>query len=197
MDRTKYMSIEDVGRLRTVTQARAVLDLQSGHKQGINAWMLVDLALSTGLRVSEIAALTVADIDLRRGFVAVCRVKKRVRKPESLNIGKDLAAHLSEYLDWRKLCGIDAEALLVGKRGPLTAQGLEILWKRAVATAGLPKEYTIHSARHTCATHLLAKCKNLRQVQKQLGHSSPTITANMYADVTDEDMRAGVEHLYD
>lgn len=50
--------------------------------------------------------------------------------------------------------------------------------------AGLPKELSIHSARHTIAVHLLKKTGNLRQVQKQLGRASPATTANMYADIS-------------
>ena len=46
------------------------------------------------------------------------------------------------------------------------------------------------------AVHLLRKTGNLRMVQKQLGHCNPTTTANMYADVTFEDMRDGVDGLY-
>ena len=46
------------------------------------------------------------------------------------------------------------------------------------------------------AIHLLRKTGNLRMVQKQLGHRNPVTTANMYADVTFEDMRDGVDELY-
>ena len=46
------------------------------------------------------------------------------------------------------------------------------------------------------AVYLLRKTGNLRMVQKQLGHRNPTTTANMYADVTFEDMRKGVDGLY-
>ena len=52
-------------------------------------------------------------------------------------------------------------------------------------------------ARHTIAVHLLKKTGNLRQVQKQLGHASPATTANMYADISFEDMQNGVNGLYD
>ena len=63
--------------------------------------------------------------------------------------------------------------------------------------AALPPELSIHSSRHTVAVCLLRKTRNLRQVQKQLGHASPATTANMYADIPFEDMQAGVEGLYD
>jgi integrase len=71
------------------------------------------------------------------------------------------------------------------------------MWKAAVAAAGLPDEISIHSARHTLAVHLLKKTSNLRQVQKQLGHASPATTANMYADISFEDMQNGVTAIYD
>jgi hypothetical protein len=71
------------------------------------------------------------------------------------------------------------------------------MWKAAIKSAGLPKEISIHCARHTVAVHLLRKTRNLRQVQKQLGHADPIITANMYADVTFEDMQKGISGLYD
>ena len=76
-------------------------------------------------------------------------------------------------------------------------KGLQQMWKAAVERAGLPEELSIHSARHTLATHLLKKTGNLRQVQKQLGHASPATTANMYADISFEDMQDGVTDLYE
>jgi integrase/recombinase XerC len=208
VDRTKYMSVEEVKQLRTVAEARAIVDLKAGRVNGALGWMLTDIALSTGLRVSEIAAVNVEDIDLKRGSMAVTRLKRRKPVRETLAIGKELAEHLRGYFTWRA-CRISDMApeyridlsatkgpLFVGCRGPLTAQGLQRIWKRAIGRARLPKELSIHSARHTIAVHLLKKTGNLRQVQKQLGHSSPATTANMYADVTFEDMQAGVTALY-
>ena len=209
VDRTKYMSADEVRQLRTVTEARAIVDLKAGRVNGVLGWMLVDFALSTGLRVSEIGRVNVEDIDLRRGLVTVARAKKRKRvKPEPLALGKELTDHLREFLAWRScrladMAGAfrkgltDAKgALFIGCRGPLTAQGLQRVWKAAIRRAGLPAELSIHSARHTLAVHLLRRTGNLRQVQKQLGHSSPTITATMYADVTFEDMQDGLSGLY-
>jgi len=209
IDRTKYLSVEEGRQLRTVAEARAIVDLKAGRVNGVLGWMAVDFALSTGLRVSEIAKVNVEDIDLKRGLVTVSRAKKRKRvKPEPLAVGRELADHLKAYLAWRACRIADLQEsiraglvatkgpLFIGCRGPLTAQGLQRVWKAAVKRASLPAELSIHSARHTLAVHLLRKTGNLRQVQKQLGHSSPTITAAMYADVTFEDMQAGVSGLY-
>lgn len=192
IDREKYMDMDEVKQLRTVTEAGAITDLRAGRVRGPLAWMLVDLALSTGLRVSEMAALTLKDIDLKRGAISVTRMKRKKKKRETLAISKDLTAHLKEYIGRRK-----TGKLFIGKQGDLTAQGLQRIWKAAVKRAGLPKEITIHSARHTIAVHLLKRTGNLRQVQKQLGHASPATTANMYADISFEDIQNVVNGLYD
>ena len=123
----------------------------------------------------------------------MARLKRKKRKKETLALGKDIALHLKEYIadmDLKK------GSLFVGSRGPLTAQGLQRIWKRSVKLAGLPKELSIHSARHMIAVHLLKKTGNLRQVQKQLGHASPATTANLYADISFEDMQNGITGLY-
>lgn len=193
IDREKYMSMDEVRILRTVSEAKAITDLKAGRVQGVKAWMLIDLALSTGLRVSEIAALGIEDVDLKRGSLKVIRNKRRKKVSESLAIGADLTKHLKEYIE-----GMDAKegALFMGSRGSLTAQGLQRIWKHSIKQAGLSNALSIHSARHTIAVHLLKKTGNLRQVQKQLGHASPATTANMYADISFADMQEGVTDLY-
>jgi len=160
---------------------------------GVHARMLVDLALSTGLRVGEMAALRIRDVDLKRGCLSVIRLKRKKKVKETLALGKDIAQHLREYIAWT---GEKRGQLLVGSRGPLSAQGLQRVWKRSVKLAGLPKELSIHSARHTIAVALLRKTGNLRQVQKQLGHASAATTANIYADISFEDMQNGLNGLY-
>jgi len=194
IDRTKYMNMDEVKTLRTVTEARAIVDLRKGRVKGPLSWMVIDLAMSTGLRVSEMAALKIRDVDFKRGCITVVRVKKKKKVKESLALGKDLLKHLRNYT-----ASMDKKRgpLFVGKRGPLTVQGLQRIWKAAVREAGLPEELSIHCARHTIAVHLLRKTGNLRQVQKQLGHASPVITANMYADISFEDMQDGVNGIYD
>lgn len=193
IDREKYLDAREIKQLRTVTEARAITDLKKGNISGVISWMLVDTALSTGLRVSEITAIKISDIDLKRSAIKVIRLKRKKKITETLAIGKELLQHLKEYIDWT---GRKAGNLFVGQRGNMTAQGLQHIWKTAINKAGLPKELSIHSARHTIAVHLLRKTNNLRQVQKQLGHASPSTTANMYADISFEDMQNGVTGLY-
>ncbi|MBN1362557.1 MAG: site-specific integrase [Sedimentisphaerales bacterium] len=209
IDRAKYMGKDEVRTLRTVAEARAITDLQGGRINGVLAWMVVDLALSTGLRVSELVALDVQDLDLRLGAVKVARLKKRKKTIRTVPIDKRLIRHLKDYLVWRadRIDDLDEDyseglteksgALLVGQRGPLTNRGAQQIWKTSIKRAGLRADLSIHAARHTMAVFLLRKTGNLRMVQKQLGHSSPTITANLYADVTFEDQQKALNGLYE
>ncbi len=113
IDRNKYMDAKEARQLRTVTEARAIVDLRAGRVLGVHAWMLVDLALSTGLRVSEIAALRIRDVDLKRGCLSVIRLKRKKKVKETLALGKDIAQHLKEYIAWTGL-----------KKGDVTLPGV-------------------------------------------------------------------------
>ena len=194
------MDKKEARMLRNSAELRAFQDLKAGRVGGPLAWAVVDTALSTGLRVAEMAALRVGDVDLKRHCLRVTRLKRAKPSTESLAIPPELAEHLRDFIAWKANVGDDTgrdSRLFAGKRGPLTAQGLQQIWRKAVARAGLPKELSIHSARHTVAVHLLSKTKNLRQVQKQLGHASPATTANMYADVSFDEMQNGMAGLYE
>jgi integrase len=200
-DRTKYMDAEEVRVLRTVSEARAVLDGQAGRKTGVVLWAIVDTALCTGLRVSELALLRISDFDPKRSSLLVWRNKRRTPIQETLALPDNLVSHLAGYIKWKSLVGQSTNAespLFVSKAGTgFTTRGLQHAWKAALKYAGLPASLSIHSARHTLAVHLLKKTGNLRQVQKQLGHRSPVTTANMYADISFEDMQAGISSVYD
>lgn len=194
IDRTSYLSRKEVKQLRTFTKNQSRLDVIDGKKTGVTRWMLVDIALSTGLRVSEIALIEKKHIDFKRSLIKVTRLKRRTPVTESLAISESLRKHLKRYIKW---AGIKSGYIFIGQRGALSSAGLQQMWKSAIRRAGLPDSLSIHTARHTMAFHLLKKTKNLRQVQKQLGHTNPAVTAMMYADVDFDEMQAGVTGLYD
>lgn len=193
------MTAQEVAVLRYQTEKWAERDYKrrtwkKPFVRGCKAWLLVDLALSTGLRVSELADIQVEDIDFGRNFIGTWRRKKKsprkVKRP--IMVDPRVMAHIKRYLGGR------AHGLLFLGQGtdrPMKAQAVSKFWKSIVKRAGLP-HYSIHAARHTVGHHLLRKTRNLRIVQKQLGHSSPQITANIYADVSDEDMLAAISDLY-
>ena len=190
--RNKFFSATEKKALLKICQDRASSDLIEGRRTWITRSMLVHLAFNSGLRVSEIAALKIEDLHFngKENFLIVLNGKRRMGMKRDVYLDKELVGHLQEYLqvkekEWEET--IENTAPLFSGRGGrhYTTTALEISFKKAIEEAGLPKTYSIHSARHTYATLLLAKTNNLRFVQKQLGHASIAMTS-LYADVLPE-----------
>ena len=201
--RDKFFSKEERNRLLKATEEKAIVDLAKGRSTWVHRWMLVDLALFSGLRVSEIRKLRFKDIHLTKTEKVLYVRDGKGDNPRYVTIDSALAKHIKEFIEWKVLVGEATRphsALLTsvtsgwGCGVAYTNSGLQKTFKACVENAGLPEHYSIHSCRHTFATYLYAETKNLRLVQKQLGHSSPTITA-VYADVTPEDMQFAMESL--
>jgi site-specific recombinase XerD len=131
--------------------------------------MVLMAAYGAGLRVSEACSLCVGDIDSKRGLIHV-RDGKRGRDryvmlPERLLLG------LREY--WRIEHPVD-QRLFPG-RGPgrcVSPEAVRDALRGAVAECGLTKRVTVHTLRHSFATHLLEGGTDLRTIQELLGHNS-------------------------
>jgi integrase len=197
--RDKYLSKEERSQLLKTTEEQSIIDSAKGRSTWVRRWMLVDLAMFSGLRVSEIANLNIGDIRLQ-GSEKLLYVKNgKGGRSEYITIDNALVKHIKAFLEWKKLKGesVDAQApLLTGSSNgqPYKTSALQKQFKETLKKAKLPLRYSIHSCRHTFATYLLVESKNLRLVQKQLRHSSPTVTA-VYADVTPEDMSEAMEQF--
>lgn len=187
ISREKVLDRAERSRLLRTARDKEIVDLKDGRITWVKRYMLVDLALFTGLRVSEIAALKIGDLNLKSTDpYLIVRNGKRGKKRD-VYIDKALAKHLKEYIDHKKKVLAEPtdpdSALFTGRDGGHSATiTLMKSFKRAIEDAGLPHHYSIHCARHTYATFLLHDTKNMRYVQKQLGHSQMNMTA-LYADV--------------
>jgi len=188
--RDKFLSAAEKQGLLKVCRKQATSDLIGGRKNWITRYMLIHLALNSGLRVSEIAALSVGDLHMNGTDNYLIVQNGKGGKKRDVYMDKDLVKHLQEYLEikekeWGEPIE-DSGPLFSGRGGRhYTATALEISFKKAIEAASLPMTYSIHSARHTYATLLLAKSNSLRFVQKQLGHASIAMTS-LYADVLPE-----------
>lgn len=187
--REKFLSVQERSKLLRCCKKEARIDLSKKRRKWINRYMLTHLALNSGLRVSEIAALKISDLHFngQENYLIVQCGKRR--KKRDVYIDDEIVQHLKEYImikkQWRESIESD-EPLFAGRAGKhYTTTALEISFKKAIEKAGLSLHYSIHSSRHTYATLLLAKCKNIRFVQKQLGHASIAMTS-LYADVLPE-----------
>lgn len=195
MDRHKYLSPDELAAVRTAAKDR-----------GGQVWLMVDVATQTGLRVSEIARLTVGDVDPRCCALKVVRSKKRHSPgvprldPEWLPVSASLMQHLVAHLGAMGTIAPEVSLWRDGQRGPWTKRAMQQAWKVVCRLAGLPPEMHIHQARHTLAVELLRSAPNpgqaMRLVQKQLGHSSIETTAAMYADVPWSDRAEALDKLF-
>jgi site-specific recombinase XerD len=187
IDREKILDHEQREKLIKTSRDKAELDLLHGRETWIKRYMLVDLALFTGLRVAEITNLTIGDINLKaKDPYLIVRNGKRGKKRD-VYLDKELVKHIKAFINWKKKTmreeAEDYSPLFTGRNGNHCAViTLMKSFKRAIEDSNLPLHFSIHSARHTYATFLLHATNNLRYVQKQLGHSKISMTA-LYADV--------------
>ena len=155
--------------------------------------MIIELALGSGLRVSEMANLKVEDLYLKRGQASIYVKYGKGGKDRVVDIGSNLKKQILEFLDYRTM---NSPYLFPSERGEkMTRSGIQQVFKKWAKKAGISSHYSIHSLRHTYATNLYkASGYNLRLVQKQLGHSSPSIT-QVYADVMNTDVVEALKNL--
>lgn len=135
-------------------------------------------AYAAGLRISEVVALRVDDIDSQR---MVLRVRQgKGRKDRNVMLSPRLLALLREY--WK--VARPAEWLFPGEipGRPITVGTVHRICVQAAHAAGLGKHVTIHTLRHSFATHLLEAGTDIRTIQLLLGHRNLKTTA-IYAHV--------------
>ena len=150
---------------------------------------MLDLLYATGMRVSELTALDLADVDLSDGSV---RCQGKGGKERIVPVHPDAVGLVDLYIrDSRPELAGESEpsALFLNRRGNrLTRQGFWLILKKYTAEAGLEGRVTPHTLRHSFATHLLRGGAPLRHVQELLGHASIT-TTQIYTHLTSEHVR--------
>jgi len=156
----------------SVEEIEAILampDLNS--PMGIRDKAMLELLYATGLKVSELVALNVQDIDLSAGFI-YCR---NLGKERIVPIGKNATCALNKYIKERKKYFIRNElelAYFLNNNGQrLSRQGFWKILKKYSDSANVDKEITPHTLRHSFASHLLASGADIHAVKEMMGHS--------------------------
>ena len=153
------------------------------------AWMpardaaVMELFYSSGLRLAELAALDVGDIDL---YTECVRVLGKGRKERICPVGLPALEAVSRY---RQAAKVEEGALFLNKaRRRIEPRSIWLLLKRYLRHTSIPVALSPHKLRHSFATHLLDAGADLRSVQELLGHASLS-TTQIYTKVTVERMR--------
>ena len=180
----------------SVSQARRLLEepnrLSTPEARRDKA--MLELLYASGMRVSELVSLNLADIDLSGGFV---RCFGKGHKERMIPIYPRATQSLENYLKEARPHILqnhnDEKALFLNVRGDrLTRQGLWQILKGYARSAGIEVEVTPHTLRHSFATHMLNGGADLRLVQELLGHANIS-TTQVYTHLTSEHVRETYE----
>ena len=175
------LSRQDVQRLLEIDEDEAPPALRNAA--------MVELLYAAGLRVSELIALKLQDLNLEAGFV---RVFGKGSKERVVPIGAHARRRIEAYLADgrpRMLKAQPSAYLFVARAGrPMTRQGFWKMLRRRAAVAGIGKSISPHSLRHSFASHLLEGGADLRAVQVMLGHVDIS-TTQIYTHVARERLK--------
>jgi len=159
---------------------------------GVRDRAMLETMYASGLRVSELVALALNELDLTTGLV---RVTGKGGKERIVPLGDEATGRLGEYLQTARpslLGEHKSGAVFLTRRGqPMTRQAFWQLIKRYSALAGIDSSLSPHSLRHAFATHLLNHGADLRSVQMLLGHADLS-TTQIYTHVA----RARLQSLH-
>jgi integrase/recombinase XerD len=175
----KAISVDEVGRL---------LEAPAGDLLGRRDRAVLETLYGAGLRISELTALDVDDLDLDEGMVLIRSAKGG--KARRLPLGRKAREALESYSVLsrpelaRRSTSVGPALFLNARGGRLGRQGCWKMISAHARRAGLERRLSPHTLRHSFATHLLDAGADVRVVQELLGHSSLTST-QIYTLVSD------------
>jgi integrase/recombinase XerD len=179
----------------SINEVRLLLEQpdKSNTLEGKRDKAMLELLYASGMRVSELVALNLDDVNTADGFV---RCFGKGRKERLIPIYERAGQCISNYVDETrpKLAHNKSEnALFLNPRGErLTRQGFWQKLKDYARSANLGNKVSPHTLRHSFATHMLSGGANLRSVQELLGHANIS-TTQVYTHLTSEH----IKHTYD
>jgi integrase/recombinase XerC len=176
----------DLDQVQKLLEAPGDGDLLSARDKA-----MLEVLYSSGIRVSELVELEMADIDLQEG---VLRVKGKGRKDRLTPIGSQAIKALGRYFEIRNTdlrCQQSRHAarVFLNKHGEsLSTRSVRRKLDKYLVSAGLDPGISPHTLRHSFATHLLNNGADLRSVQELLGHQSLS-TTQIYTHLTTARMK--------
>ena len=158
-----------------ITELTALRDQAPGGRNryfcAVRDNLILELLFSTGIRIGELVALNVSDVDLNQKMIQITGRATRGRLVAVS--GEAVTLALAQYLELRAERTLDTPALFVGRSGTrLTIYSIENIFKKHVRLAEIKRHITPHSLRHTMAAMLVSSGTDIREVQEILGHAS-------------------------
>jgi integrase/recombinase XerD len=183
-----FLSIDDVDRLMTQPDVATTL--------GLRDRAMLELLYATGLRVSELVGVRVADLHLNEHYLT-CIGKGS--KERLVPIGEQATEWIRRYTSSARrelLKGRASPRLFLNARGgALSRIGFWKILKQHALKANLPRTLSPHTLRHSFATHLLERGADLRAIQLMLGHADLS-TTQIYTHVLEARLRTVYDRFH-
>jgi len=182
-----------IPEILTATEQEALLAQPNPrYPTGQRNRVMLKLMLDTGLRLSEAINLRWKDLDLNSGKVMVRQGKGA--KDRTLWTGE---ANLVDLINWRERqtekVGQSTEYVFTTlEGGPLDPRYIQRMVKRYAVKAGIEKNISPHTLRHSFATDLYRETTNIRLTQKALGHANLQ-TTQIYTHIVDEELEGALK----
>lgn len=171
-------------KLPSVLTKEEVRELIGAAKRGRNR-LIVQFLYSTGVRVSEAVKMKIEDLDLTQKMGKVKSGKGS--KDRVIILSKNWCSDIKKYLKKRK---VKSDYLFSKRTLPkaISTDTVQRIIREACEKAGIQKEVTPHTLRHSYATHLMESGENIRTIQELLGHAS-LATTQIYTHVSTEALK--------
>lgn len=174
-----------------------IAQIKTGTPEGARNRAILETMYSCGLRVSEVTGLQISQLHFDAGFI---RVIGKGDKERLVPIGRDAIKYINIYKDEVRVhmpCKPGQEDILfLNRRGSaLTRVMIFLVIKELTAAAGIEKQVSPHTFRHSFATHLVEGGADLRAVQEMLGHESIT-TTEIYTHLDREYLRDTLQRFH-
>lgn len=145
--------------------------------------LIIEIAYSSGLRVSEVRNLKIKDINISGKTIHICQSKGN--KDRITVLSEKIIPDLAKFINLKKKDNLVFESERGGK---LSTRTLQKIFSDALRKSAIKKDATFHSLRHSFATHLLENGVDVRYVQELLGHRNIR-TTQIYTQVTNPSIK--------
>ncbi len=177
----------------SVQEVLAVIDsVDLTEPEGVRNRAILEMLYSCGMRVSELVNLRITDVFIKEGFV---RITGKGDKQRLVPLGEPAADALTAYYESRFSGPVKSghsEYVFLNRRGArLTREMIFLIVRKHSVKAGIRKDISPHTFRHSFATHLVENGADLRVVQEMLGHES-ILTTEIYMHVNSEQWRRSI-----
>jgi len=168
--------LPDTLSVKEIDRIIAAIDLN--NYLGYRNLTIIEMLYSCGLRVSELINLKLSDLFIEEDFIKVTGKGNKQRfVPIGLNTQKLIQSYLKIHRPLIKISTSDSDTIFLNRNGKkLTRAMIFTIVKKIKIKAGIKKNVSPHTFRHSFATHLLENGADLRSIQMMMGHESITTT---------------------